>query len=160
MPIGDGLDRGAWSATTTTTTTTSATSTTITDLLPFWKRHLRAQIRLFTSAAERGDTGRRYRAAVVWGLTTFLHALQECGSPDELRARAQSPDWWDELCRDELESPSLLGLRVGEVPLSGKGVAECALSLRYLELTRRLVVDPTTVLDQRPVVVDTWLRSA
>lgn len=134
--------------------------TTLPDLLPFWKRHLHAQMRLYTAAAQRGEAGRHYRAAVVWGLTALLHGLEVCASPDDLLARAQDRRWWDQQCRDELESPSLLELRVRDVPLSGKGVAECALGLRYLELTRGLTIDPTSVLDAPPAAVLAWLAAA
>lgn len=135
-----------------------STATATVDLLPFWRRHLKAQLRLYTAAAARGDTGKPYRSAVVWGLTTFVQALADCASEADLRARAADGRWWDALCRAELESPSLLDLRIGEMPISGHSLAKAALALRYLELTRRLTVDPTIVLDAPPAPVATWLR--
>ena len=143
----DGDTGAPWSATTATV-----------DLLPFWKRHLKAQRRLYAAAAERGDAGKPYRSSVVWGLTTFLQALEDCGSEAALRARAADGAWWDTLCRAELASPSLLDLRIGEVPISGHSLAKAALALRYLELTRRVTIDPTTVLDAPPAAVAEWLR--
>lgn len=149
MPIGLRRDR-SWAA---------LPATTASDLLPFWKRHLQTQMRLYTAAAARGEAGRHYRAAVVWGLTALLHGLEACASADDLLARAQDAMWWDQLCRDELESPSLLELRVRDVPLAGKGLAECALGLRYLELTRRVTVDPTVVLDTPSPPIAAWLAA-
>lgn len=133
-------------------------ATATVDLLPFWRRHLKAQLRLYAAAAGRGDAGKPYRSAVMWGLTTFLQALADCASEADLRACAADSRWWDILCRAELESPSLLDLRIGEVPISGHSLAKAALALRYLELTRRLTIDPTTVLDAPPAQVAAWLR--
>ena len=135
----------------------SRVATLTVDLMPFWRRHLRAQIRLYASVAGHGDEGRAYRAAVVWALTTFLHGLQDCRTPDELGSRAADRPWWDGLCRAELDCPSLLELRVGAVPLSGHSVSSAAMALRQIELTRRLTVDPTTVLDKQPAVLTAWL---
>lgn len=134
--------------------------TTLPDLFPFWKRHLQAQMRLYAAAAARGEMGRHYRAAVVWGLTALLHGLGTCATEADLLERAQDAVWWDELCRGELDSPSLLELRVRDVPLSGKGLAECALGLRYLELARGVTIDPTTVLGAPPPPVAAWLVAA
>ncbi|MGH2517462.1 MAG: hypothetical protein ACRDHP_17570 [Ktedonobacterales bacterium] len=135
------------------------TTTATVDLSPFWKRHLKAQLRLYAAAAEREDAaGKTYRSAVIWGLTTFLQALGNCSSEASLRVRAADAGWWDALCRAELASPSLLDLRIGEVPISGHSLAKAALALRYLELTRRLTVDPTRVLDNPPAPVLAWLR--
>lgn len=134
------------------------TTTATVDLLPFWRRHLKAQLRLYSAAAERGDAGKPYRSAVVWGLTTFLQALGDCESEAMLRTRAADGAWWDTLCRAELSSPSLLDLRIGEVPISGQSLAKAALALRYLELTRRVAVDPTTVLDMPLTPMIAWLR--
>jgi hypothetical protein len=136
----------------------SSTTTATVDLLPFWKRHLKAQRRLYAASAERGDAGKPYRLAVVWGLTTFLQALGDCGSEAALQARVADTAWWDALCRTELVSPSLLDLRIGEVPISGHSLAKAALALRYVELTRRVTLDPTTVLDTPPAQVLAWLR--
>ena len=149
MPIGLRRDR-SWAA---------LPATALTDLLPFWKRHLRAQSRLYAAARTRGEAGRHYRTAVTWGLTALLHGLEGCATAGDLLDRAQNALWWDQLCRDELESPSLLELRVCDVPLSGKGLAECALGLRYLELTRDVTVDPTSVLDAPPAAVAAWLAA-
>ncbi len=142
-PAGD----GAWKV-----------ATASVDLAPFWRRHLRTQIRLYSRLNSRGDEGRTYRSAVVWGLTTFLNGLQECGSSEALRRRASNTPWWDGVCRSELGCPSLLELRVGAVPLSGHSLASAALALRQIELDRRLAIDPTTVLDSPPAAVAAWLR--
>ncbi len=128
------------------------------DLMPFWKRHLRGQIRLYNGVNAHGDVGRQYCAAVTWGLTTFLGALQDCKSDSALRERAQATTWWNNLCQRELDSPSLLQLRIGGVPLSGKGLSESALALRFVEITRRATVDPTTVLSAPPPAILDWLR--
>lgn len=135
-----------------------ARSIAVADTIPFWRRHLRAQLRLYAGAGERGDAGRPYRSAVVWGLTTFLSALGDCASETALRDRAGDTAWWDALCRAELHCPSLVELRVGEVPISGHGLSQTALALRYLEVTRRLALDPTTILDTPPPQVLAWLR--
>lgn len=128
------------------------------DLLPFWKRHLRGQMRLYNGINAHGDVSRLYCAAVTWGVATFLHALQDCPTEHALRECAQDSLWWNRICQRELDSPSLLELRIGGVPLSGKGVSESALALRYLELTRRITIDPTTVLSAPPPAVVDWLR--
>lgn len=133
------------------------TATASGDLVPFWRRHLRAQIRLYAWARGRDTGGRSYCAAAVWSLTTFLHALQDCTTEADLHTRAADKRWWDSLCATELESATLLALKVGDVPLSGNGLSKAALALRYLELTRRVTIDPTTVLDAPPRVLDTWL---
>src|SRR5262249_34398575 len=127
------------------------------DVTPFWKRHLRAQLRLYSWTTAQGEGDERYRTAVVWGLTTFLHGLQDCLDITSLRERAQDTSWWDWLCRRELDCPSLLQLRIRGVPVSGHGLAGAALALRYLELTRRLVVDPTIVLKAPPRSILDWL---
>lgn len=128
------------------------------DSIPFWKRHLRAQLRLYAGAGAQGGTGRPYRSAVVWGLTTFLSALGECQSEDDLRRRAGDTTWWNAMCRAELHSASLVELRIGEVPISGHSLSQAALALRYLELTQRLAFDSTTVLDTPPPQVLAWMR--
>lgn len=128
------------------------------DLLPFWKRHLRGQIRLYNGINAHGEASRQYCAAVTWGVATFLSALQDCATENALRDRAQDTPWWNRICQRELESPSLLELRIGGVPLSGKGISESALALRYIELTRRVTIDPTTVLSAPPPAVIDWLR--
>lgn len=134
------------------------TATAAVDLLPFWRRHLKAQLRLYAAAAARGDAGKPYRSGVVWGLTTFLQALGDCQTEMDLRVRASTSGWWDMLCRAELDSSSLLDLRIGDVPISGHSLSKAALALRYIELTRRLSVDSTTVLDSPPAPVAAWLR--
>ncbi len=128
------------------------------DLVPFWKRHLRGQLRLYSGINAHGDASRLYCAAVTWGLTTFLNALQDLTTEHALRERAQDTSWWNHLCQRELESPSLLELRIGGVPLSGKGLSESAIALRYIELTRRVTIDPTTVLSAPPPAILDWLR--
>lgn len=137
----------------------SAVATSV-DLLPFWKRHLRGQIRLYNGINAHGDISRQYCAAVTWGIATFLSALQDCATENALRERAQDTAWWNRACRRELECPSLLELRIGGVPLSGKGLSESALALRYIELTRRVTIDPTTVMSAPPPAVTDWLRDA
>jgi len=133
----------------------SATATV--DVTPFWKRHLRAQMRLYSRTTAQGEGADRYRAAIVWGLTTFLHGLQDCPDVTRLRERAQDTPWWDWLCRRELSCPSLLDLRIRDVPISGHALAGAALALRYLELTRRLIVDPTIVLQAPSRAIIDWL---
>ena len=135
-----------------------AVATATVDLTPYWRRHLRALRRLFTAAANHDELGRRYRTAVNLGLTAFLHGLQDCTDIFALHRRAHDTDWWDAICRAELDSPTLLGLRIQGVPLSGHGLASAALALRYLETTRHLRVDPTTVLDYPPASMDAWLQ--
>lgn len=130
----------------------------VVDSIPFWKRHLRAQLRLYAGAGARGDAGRPYRSAVIWGLTTFLSGLADCASDDALRDRAADAAWWDRVCREELQCPSLVELRIGEVPISGHSLSQAALALRYVEVTRRVALDPTTVLDTPPAEVLAWLR--
>jgi hypothetical protein len=145
--MADPGDGGAWAVTTASV-----------DLAPFWRRHLRAQIRLYASVTGHGDDGRAYRSAVVWALTTFLHGLQDCTTAETLRQRASQTSWWDARCRSELGCPSLLALRVGDVPLSGHSLAGAALALRQIELAQYVTVDPTTVLDAPPSGVLAWLR--
>lgn len=128
------------------------------DLLPFWKRHLRGQFRLYSGINAHGDVSRQYCAAVTWGVATFLSALQECATEHALRERAQDQSWWNRICQRELESQSLLELRIGGVPLSGKGISESAIALRYIELTRHITIDPTTVMSTPPPAVIEWLR--
>ena len=131
---------------------------TVVDLVPFWKRHLRGQIRLYNGINAHGDVGRQYCASVGWGITIFLSALHDCTTENALRERGQDRSWWNRLCQSELESSSLLELRIGGVPLSGKGLSESALALRYVELTRHVIIDPTTVLSAPPPAVLDWLR--
>jgi hypothetical protein len=119
---------------------------------------LRAQIRLYSVVKGHGDEGRAYRSAVVWALTTFLNSLQDCDSGEALRRRASNTPWWDGVCRTELGCPSLLELRVGDVPLSGHSLAGAALALRQIELDRHISIDPTSVLDLPPPAVAAWLR--
>lgn len=135
----------------------SDASTAVADLLPFWRRHLQAQRRLYRWQENQGELGRSYRSAVVWTLTTFMSALQDCSAPTALRHRAKDTGWWDALCRAQLDSPSLMELRVQDVPLSGHALAETALALRYLELTQRYTIDPTVVLDDMPPALASWL---
>jgi len=126
---------------------------------PFWKRHLRAQIRLYASAQRRGSAGKTYCSAVMWGLTTFLSALQDCATPEQLQARGNQARWWDELCREELDSTTLLELRIGDVPISGHGLSQAALALRYFELVSGVTIDSTAVLGDPPHTLLLWIGS-
>jgi hypothetical protein len=115
-------------------------------------------MRLYVGARNRGSIGLQYCSAVIRGLTTLLHALQDCDTEAVLHERARDALWWDRRCRADLECPSLLELRINGIPLSGHGLAETVLALRYLEITRRLSVDPTRVLEAPPPAVEAWLR--
>lgn len=130
------------------------------DLSRFWRRHLHAQVRLYAGASQRGAMSRAYCTAVVWGITTFLHALQDCHSDAALHARAHDVPWWDRLCRTELDSPSLLGLSIRGVPISGKGLSEAALALRCFEILHATSIDPTSVFDNPPTALVAWVREA
>ncbi len=130
------------------------------DLVPFWKRHLRAQIGLHGAVKGHVDNVRGYPSAVVWALTTFLQCLQESVSAKALRERASTTAWWDALCWSRLGCLAVLELRVGDVPLSGHGLPSAALALRHLEIAEPDTPDSTTVLDTPPSSVAEWLREA
>ncbi len=130
------------------------------DLVPFWKRHPRAQIGLHGAVKGHVDNVRGYPLAVVWALTTFLQCLQESVSTKALRQRASTTAWWDTLYRSRFGCLAVLELRVGYVPLSGHGLSSAALALRHLENAEHVTPDSTTVLDTPPSSVAEWLQEA